>query len=67
VRAGRPRTQAVRTFVLLRAGGTPAHPGGAYLCATACGRGARAPRQCVPLCYCMRAGRPRTQAVRSQV
>ena len=29
MRAGRPRTQAVRTFVALRAGGTPAHPGGA--------------------------------------
>ncbi len=27
--AGCPRTQAVRAFVLLRAGGTPAHPGGA--------------------------------------
>jgi len=29
MRAGRSRTQAVRTFVLLHAGGTPAHPGSA--------------------------------------
>ena len=50
VQAGCPRTQAVRTFVLLCAGGALAHPGGAYLCATACGRDARAPRRCALKC-----------------
>jgi len=32
-----------------------------------CGRDARAPRRCVPLCCCVRVGRPRTQAVRTFV
>ena len=58
VRAGRPRTQAMRTFVLLRAGGTPALPGGASSDLR------DALRRSSPLCCCVRAKRSRFQGVR---
>ena len=66
-RAGRPRTQAARAFVLLPAGGTPAHPGARRPCSQdgvpPAHPGARRPcsQDGVPPAHLLRARRPRPQ------